>query len=395
MRGSIVKRPVKSKKDGKPIDQYYIVYDAGMKWDEKKGKQTRNQKWEKLPPPNTRKHAEKLLTERLSQIHKGEFIEPKKITFGEFKEKWLHTKTEIKSSTLTLYHGFLRNHLVPVFGETEISRIEVEDISAFKSAKLDEGLSPQTVLEIMGLLKQILQCALNWEYIRSNPAKKVENPKIQRREMGCLSPEEVRTFLSHSPRQWYAFFLTALTGGLRLGELLAMRWSNIDWNGAQYFVHENLARRRGGFEGGFGKPKTAGSVALVDLPESCLTALREHRRCQVEKKLKAGETYQDHDLIFATAKGTPLNDRNVVKRIFEPTLKAAGLRRVRFHDLRHTCASLLIAQRESPKFVQKQMRHASIQITFDRYGHLFPETNRQAMKKMDETLFGVGGQVAG
>ena len=386
MRGSIQKRQIKSKKNGKPIEQYYIVYDIGLQWDDEKGCQKRRQKWEKVQSPNTRKHAEKLLAERLSQIHKGEFIEPKKITFREFTAKWLPTKSELRPSTMTLYDGFLRNHSVPNFGESEISKIRVEDVSTFKAAKLGEGLAPQTVLEMMGLLKQILQCGVDWEYIRSNPATKVSNPKILRREMDCLSPEEVRVFLAHAPQKWGALFLTALTGGLRLGELLAMRWRHLDWNNAQYFVNENLTRKRGRFEGGLARPKTAGSVAPVDLPESCLAALREHGRRQAEEKLVAGKSYWDNDLVFATTQGKPLNDRNVTQRVFEPALKSAGLRRIRFHDLRHTCASLLIEQGENPKYVQKQMRHASVQITFDRYGHLFPETNRQAMKKMDEML---------
>ncbi|MBT7913084.1 site-specific integrase [Candidatus Bathyarchaeota archaeon] len=126
----------------------------------------------------------------------------------------------------------------------------------------------------------------------------------------------------------------------------------------------------------------------MDLTATCLRALEAHRKRQAEEKLKVGEKYQDLGLIFATGIGSGWNDKNVVNREFHPLLKEAGLRRIRFHDLRHTCASLLIAQGESPKYVQRQLRHASIQITFDRYGHLFPETNRKAMRRMDETLFG-------
>jgi integrase len=390
MRGSIVKRPITSKKDGKPTDQYYIVYDAGLKWDEKKGKQVRNQKWEKVPPPNTRKHAEKLLAERLSQIHKGEFIEPKKITFREFKDIWVrkYAQGQVRPSTMVLYQGFFQNHLIPLCGNTEISKISVEDIQELKSTKLAAGLSPQTVKHMLRLMRQMLEHAVDWEYIRSNPAKKVKDPTIPRKEMDYLTPEEIRLFFEHVPQKWYAFFLIATTTGLRIGELVAMKWNNLDWTQGQYFVREILARKRGGYEAGFANPKTAGSAASVDLTPLCLDALREHRKRQAEEKLEAGGSYQDNDLIFTTSKRTPLNDRNVVQRVFEPALREAGLRHIRFHDLRHTCASLLIDQKESPKYIQKQMRHASIQITFDRYGHLFPDSNREAMRKLDETLFG-------
>ena len=111
-----------------------------------------------------------------------------------------------------------------------------------------------------------------------------------------------------------------------------------------------------------------------------------------QEELPEGETYRDLDLIFPTPKGTPLNDRNIIQRVFHPTLKKVGLRRIRFHDLRHTTASLLIHQGESPKYIQRQMRHASVEITFDRYGHLFPDANQEAARRLDVTLFGTGGQ---
>lgn len=121
----------------------------------------------------------------------------------------------------------------------------------------------------------------------------------------------------------------------------------------------------------------------------CLEVLREHHKRQTEEKLKVGSDYQDQDLIFATAKGTPWDAHNVVNRQFLPALKDAGLRRIRFHDLRHTCATLLINQGVPPKYIQRQLRHASIETTFDRYGHLFPETNQEAVQKLDAALLGV------
>jgi len=390
MRGSIQKKVLKSRKKGKPIEQYYIVYDAGKKWDEKKKCWKRNQKWEKVPPPNTYKHAEKLLTERLSQLNKGEYIEPKKTTFREFKDIWVekYAQGQVRPSTMTLYQGFFRNHLIPLFGNTKIAEIGVEDLQALKSSKLTEGLAPQTVKHMLRLMHQMLDHAVDWEYIRTNPAKKVKDPAIPRKEMDCLTPDEVRLFLDHTPHRWYILFLTAITTGLRMGELLAMKWRNLDWDRQQYFVKEMLARKREGYEKSFAATKTPGSAQPVDLTPTCLRLLREHKRRQAEEKDKAGEEYQDNDLIFATSRGTPLDHKNIVNRQFNPILKAAGLRHIRFHDLRHTCASLLIAQGESPKYVQKQLRHASIQITFDRYGHLFPDTNRKAARKLDETLFG-------
>ena len=140
----------------------------------------------------------------------------------------------------------------------------------------------------------------------------------------------------------------------------------------------------------FSSTKTESSAQSVDLTPACLDALKKHRARQAQEKLLAGEKYQDLDLIFPISKGTPWDDINFVKQVFHPALKDAGLRHIRFHDLRHTCASLLIFQGESPKYIQRQMRHASIQMTFDRYGHLFPDANREAARRLDATLFGSG-----
>jgi integrase len=382
MRGSVLKRG----------NRYSIVYDAGRNWDVENGSWTRNQKWEKVPHPNTKKHAESLLAERLTQLNRGEYLEPSVITFAEFQDIWMKKyaigEGQIRASTINLYDGHFRNHLIPSFGSIQLSNIGVEDIQGFKAEKTASGLSAQTVKHLLRLLRQMLDHAIDWGYLRENPAKKVRNPKVPRKEMDFLTAQEVGTFLNQVPNKWYPFFLTAIVSGLRIGELFAMKWSNLDWNRGQYFVRETWLRPRGGHPSSIAEPKTETSAAPVDLTPTCLQVLREHRHQQTEGRFRTGEDYEDMDLIFATPKGTPLDPWNVTKRVFNPALKAAGLRRIRFHDLRHTCTSLLIAQGESPKYIQTQLRHASVEITFDRYGHLFPNTNREAAKRLDETLFG-------
>jgi integrase len=414
---------------------YTIRYEMGMVWDEKKDAYGRKQKWEKVPwkkhksqttgeikwvPPN-KSDAQQLLAERLAQLNRGEFVEPSSMTFGQFKEEWMENyaegEGEIRSSTLVLYRGFFKNHIIPAFGGKALSKITTQDIQAFKAKMLTSGkkvvkiveredgkkvkkttrtgLSPQSVKHLIRLLRQMFEHAIDWGYLRTNPAKKVRLPKVPKKEMDYLNPEEVRTFLRHVPPRWYAFFLVAITTGLRVGELLGMRWDYVDWNLRQYFVKETWLRPRAGIKAGFSVPKTESSIARVDLTPTCLKALRKHKKRQAAEKLAIGEKYQDQGLIFATPVGGPLDDHHIIQRQFRPFLEAAGIRRsIRFHDLRHTCASLLIYQNESPKYIQKQLRHASIEITFDRYGHLFPETNKEAAMRLDETLFGTLGRVA-
>ena len=351
-----------------------------------------------MPHPITKKHAESLLAERLSQYNRGDYLELSKITFGEFKGTWVEKyavgEGQIRHSTLALYDGLFRNHLIPTFGNVELAQIGVEDIQGFKAEKTASGLSPQTVKHMLRLLRQMLDHAIDWGYLRDNPAKKVRNPKVPRKDMDFFNAEEVVTFLDNVPERWYPFFLTAILTGLRAGELLAMKWGNVDWNSGQYFVRETWLRPRAGQKAQLAEPKTDTSAAPIDLTPACMDSLRKHRARQSAEKLQAGEAYEDLDLIFATPVGGMLDSCHIVQRVFNPSLKKAGLRRIRFHDMRHTCASLLIALGESPKYIQKQLRHGSIEMTFDRYGHLFPDTNREAVKRLDDSLFGNDQKVA-
>lgn len=206
MRGSIVKRKGSLTANGKSVDHYYVVYDADMRWNEVEGRYERNQKWEKVPPPNTRKHAEKLLVERLAAIHRGEFVEPSKIAFREFADLWMqkYAAGQVRPSTFALYEGMFRKHLLPAFGN--ISLAKVEEIQGFMSNKLASGLARQTVKHLLRLLRQMLDHAVDWDYMRLNPAKKVAQPRIPRREMDFLTADEVRLFLNKVPAGWYAFF---------------------------------------------------------------------------------------------------------------------------------------------------------------------------------------------
>lgn len=206
--------------------------------------------------------------------------------------------------------------------------------------------------------------------------------------MDFLTPNEVRLLLENtSSHQWYCFFLIAVTTGMRIGELLVMRWRNIDWEKGKYYVRETLIYVPK--EKSIGVPKSDSSTNSVDLTPSCLHALKIHRENQEKELSKKDQKLDNEDFIFCTSKGTPYDRSNVANKEFFPILKRAGLRRIRLHDLRHTCASLLINQNENPKYIQRQLRHSSAKITFDTYGHLFPDQNQEVVKRLDETLFGL------
>jgi integrase len=381
MRGHIQKRTLKN-----GSTRYSIVYDLPH------GGGNRRQKSETVAPPHTRKHAEQVLAQRLAELHRSEFVEPSRMPFQRFASRWVskYATGQVREGTLADYLSLFENHLFPHFGDMPLAEIAVEDVQEFKSTKLASGLSPQTVKHSLRLFRQMLGHAVEWELLRSNPADKVKNPRIPKAEMDVLSPAETQTLIQATPQKWRPLLYTAISTGLRVGELLAMKWKNLEWHSQRYFVRETLSRKRGEYQGGFTPPKTEGSARSVDLTPFCLGLLKQHQKRQAEEKLSAGPTYDDSGLVFATALGRPLDHNNIVHRQFHSALEKAGLRRIRFHDLRHTCASLLINEGVSPKYIQRQLRHESIQTTFDRYGHLFPETNEEAARVLDDALLGRG-----
>jgi integrase len=162
---------------------------------------------------------------------------------------------------------------------------------------------------------------------------------------------------------------------MRLGELLALRWGDVDWNSGRVWVRRNVTR-----SGHFQEPKSRGSVRAIAMPPTLARALREHRL--------ASPFSGEDELVFPNETGRPLDGGNLVRREFKPALGRAGLPQIRFHDLRHTYASLLIAQGEHPKLISDQLGHASVQITLDRYGHLMDQSYGDASGRLETALFG-------
>jgi integrase len=195
----------------------------------------------------------------------------------------------------------------------------------FSGAWLYGRTSPGCKIKTAVPLRQMLKHAVEWDYLRKNPAEKVRYPKIpkndKKMEKAILAPAEIRLLLDHLAEKWKALILVAITGGLRIGEILAMKWGNLDLGREQYFVRETWVRteNRANKDQPFDEPKSESACAPVDLTPTCLDALRAHQKRQAEEKLKAGEKYQDMDLIFATAKGGPFQDINVVRRVFRPS----------------------------------------------------------------------------
>lgn len=386
-RGSIIKRCQICREQGRQACQknlcknpiYSIAYRVGNK-----------QKRETIGP--NKKEAERILNQRLSEIHHGTYHQAENISLNDFIDKWLdeHALPRIKAHTLYKYKNALKCHVRPVLGDYYISKITPNDVRQLMS-KLIKVRSAKTTNNILTMLKTIFKYARRWGYIRISPCEDVDKYRVERQEMDYLNPQEIQVLLKHCDEPFKTFVLTAVLTGMRKGELLGLQWGDIDWNSNTIFVRRSLKWKSGynspdGSTGWyFDTPKTRYSVRAVALTPRLKEALEIHR---------IHAPVNEHDLVFCNKDNNPLDPDNIIKRYFQPALRMAGLRTIRFHDLRHTYTSLLIAQGENVKFIQSQLGHASIQTTMDRYGHLLPVNYVDVGSKLDKLVFSTDHRVA-
>ncbi len=210
---------------------------------------------------------------------------------------------------------------------------------------------------------------------------------IQKKEIRPLSPEQARRLLEavRGGDRLEALYVLAITTGMRQGELLGLKWEDVDLEAGTVQVRRTLSTRVGkGFS--FGPPKTAKGRRSIKLPEVAKGALGRHLSAQLEEKTELKGLWEDNGLVFTTRVGTPVGRQELVARSFKPLLSKAGLPDIRFHDLRHTCATLLLGKGVHVKFVQELLGHATISITLDTYSHVLPGMGDAAAGAMDETL---------
>src|ERR671921_2813483 len=287
------------------------------------------------------------------------------------------------------YHNYklqIRRHISPTLGRLKLSKLTPYHVQCLYAAKLREGLKPSSVRYIHAVLHRGLEQAIRFSLIPFNPAARVDPPKVRQEEITPLDSEQARVFLEAARGDKFeALYVLSLTMGLRMGEALGLKWSDIDLDAKTLRVNRQLQRIRDGGGLVFSERKNA-SRRTIDLPQRALEALWSQRKRQLEEQLRGGAKWQDHGLVFASSKGTPMDAQNIVNRYFKPILRRAGLPEIRWHDLRHTCATLLLGRGVHPKMVEHLLGHASIQLTLDRYSHWIPSMGRATAEGMDEAL---------
>ena len=342
-------------------------------------------------------HAKELLKELLGKIEEsdGAFIEGDKVSLGEYLDRWLEAaaKPRLAERTFADYRDLLTRYVRPAMGNKKLSKVTALTIQMFYSEMQGRGLSSRVVRYTHAVLSSALKQAVKWGLLTRNPASLVELPKQTRKEMKALAPEDAKRFLEVAKdNRWGIIFNMALITGMRPEEYLALQWKDIDFEQGLVTVQRTLVWRRKGGGWYFGEPKTSRSRRSIPIPLSLVHAMREHKRHQAEECLKAGPKYQVLDLVFATPEGGPILHQNLTRRHFKPLLKQAGLpQTIRLYDLRHSCATLLLAAQENPKVVSERLGHATVTLTLDTYSHVLPSMQKAATDKLEALLNAAGG----
>ncbi len=317
-------------------------------------------------------------------------------SFSDYAHNWLtsHAQPNLKLSTAEGYEVILRKHLIPAFGNVRLSALTRTRVKSYLADLTKTGdISRNTVRNILATLRSLLSHAVEDSVIDQNPAIRLgrfNTANGRERRVDCLTREEAARFLdatrTHRPER-YPFFLTALRSGLRLGELLALEWDDIQFGTSEIGQSRYIIVRHNFVRGHATTPKNR-KLRRVDLSRelrSVLMELRDRRTLETIEKSKFDEQKRPaiSKLVFPSRTGTHLSGSNVYHRDFLPSLQSAGLRRVTFHALRHTFASLLIQKGASLAYVKEQMGHSSIQVTVDTYGHLIPGGNIDWIDSLD------------
>lgn len=338
----------------------------------------------------TRKEVAEELTAALRDKQQGLLPKASKQTVGQFLDAWMEdvVKGSVRPTTYETYRNVLK-HAEPI-RDILLMKLTPQDLQRLyaniRSAKDEDKRLGRTTQVLHAVLHKALGQAVKWGLVPRNVTEAVERPKAQTKEFRPLTKEEADGLLKAAEGdRLYALYVLALTAGLRFGELLGLRWEDIDLDKGILTVKHQV--RMVDEEPQFIPLKTAKSRRTIRLPSLAVTALRKHRTRQLEERLRLGEVWRDYDLVFCTEVGTPLSESNVRNRSFHPLLKKAGLPRIRFHDLRHTCATLLLAQGVHPKLVQEQLGHSAIGMTLDTYSHVVPSMMDQVAGAMD-SIFG-------
>jgi integrase len=335
-----------------------------------------------LKKGTTKTRAKDILRNIEDRLSRGTYIPDKKIpTFAEVAKDWLeYKKPNLRASTWSNYDGYTRNHFHDL-DCIKIDRITTANIEKFVTDRQNQRMHIKTLRRILMTVGQIMAYAVRHKYINYNPVRDIERPKSQGNEkkqiIRILPPGEIKALLEAEQNLKYkTLFMLAIFSGARQGELLGLKWPDVDWKNNQIHIQRTYNNKA------WYDTKTETSNRKIDLGPVMMTAL---------KKWKLPCPISELNLIFPNEAGNPINHDNMCRRFFKPALKKAGLGKIRFHDLRHTYASLLIEQGENIKYIQTQLGHSKPTTTLNVYAHLMRPYNQESARRLENSVFASTG----
>ena len=337
----------------------------------------------------TRREVAEKLARALQAQQDGRELPPERTTIGPFLDDWLKTivKPRLRPLTYLSYESLVRLHVKPALEKKRLVRLAPADVQKLLNAKREAGLSAKTVRAIRAVLRVALNQALRWGLVARNVAALVEPPQGERYEGQALTIDQAKAFIAacHGDRLG-ACYIVALAHGLRQGEVLGLRWQDIDLEAGVMRVRMQVQRGDGALK--LVELKTKKSRRTLPLVPFAGVALREHRTRQLADRIRAGSTWEDNDLVFSTMAGRPLDARNVSKSFTTLRKSVKDLPDFTFHDTRRTCSSILLALNVHPRVVMEILGHAQIGITMETYTQVVPELMTEAFGRLDAALGG-------
>jgi integrase len=351
----------------------------------------RRQQWQTIK--GTKRDAERELRKLLESLEAGSYIKPTRLTLGEWLNRWWqsYVSTHTSPRTADSYRAQLLAHIIPSLGGISLRHLQPQQLQSYYAEMLSNGrmdgkggLSARTVLYQHRILSEALSHAVRMDLIARNVAEAVAPPRASRHRMNTLAPEDLPRFLEAAQdTPYYVLFFTAVYTGMRLGELLGLRWCDVDLDMASIHVVQALYKRCGICK--MVEPKSAHSRRQIAMSPSLALLLRQYKADQSVEAARLGKHRSDNELVFCYLDGSPL-DSGVVSKALGKVLSKAGLPHIRFHDLRHTHATFMLKSGVHPKIVSERLGHASITITLDTYSHVLPGLQEAAAERLDKML---------
>ena len=373
---------IRKRKDGTWEARVTVFIDTN-------GKQVRKSLYGK-----TKKEAFEKMTDLQNSLQKGILTNPTEITISDWLEQYMlkYKKKYVRPATYNNYAVKVNNHINPIIGHYKLKSLQQIHVQDMVNRLQDKGLSPSSVKDIYKLLHNALETAMDAGYIVRNPANRVKLPKIQRPQINVLTIEQQDAFVEQAKKTYMgSMYIFDLCTGMRLGELLALRWSDIDFPNDKLSVNHSLYKAKDPDDPSsrwrlyFGAPKTEAGKRTIPLNDVAIKVLADVFERQEESKKKAGEAYEDDDLVFCTQLGRPL-DPNNMRRTFYSICDKIGVKGLHPHCLRHTFTTRGAENDVDVRVMQRLLGHSNIQQTANTYTHVLDTLKQEDIKKLESTV---------